>query len=656
MTRPWTALAKLLRRSIAAKYVLILVAVAAVIGSFGGYAYVYTGEELADETESKLTSTAELEADRLDEWLTGKIIAMDAIADSAAFQGDDRGQINQRLYEIAERDPDVAAIYYVDTGTGDVITSTGDARVVSAESVLTRSGQSRIATLDGHLRDEVTLSEPFRPFEGSAPIVLIRTGVPNRESRAIVAAFNLDDLSESQAHQLTESYATVVNTSGTVIMAENGSRILRADSIDRARFENDSGFVHAENDEGEAIAVGYAAMETQDWVVTTRMKQQDAYALQSTVTRQFLWLLAVVLAGAGLVGLTIGRDVVVSIRDLAQSSRALREGDLDTEVDTARVDELGELYHAFDEMRVSLKAEIDHARASRRSAIEAREAAERARAESERLRLHLERTAERYGEVMAQCADGDLERRVDVESESRAMVTVGESFNEMMDDVQAANERMEAFATVLSHDLRNPLTVALGRAEMLGEESDSPHVEPLERSLERMRDIIADALVLARDSNVEEVCRLDLDSQARRAWAQVETGAATLAVDADRDVDADPNLLAHVFENLFRNAVEHGGPEVTVRVCDTQNGFAIEDDGPGIPPAERDAVFETGYTTNRGGGGTGFGLTIVERIVDAHGWGVSVGQSETGGARFEFDTESGPCSDVVGANGESGAR
>jgi signal transduction histidine kinase len=92
-----------------------------------------------------------------------------------------------------------------------------------------------------------------------------------------------------------------------------------------------------------------------------------------------------------------------------------------------------------------------------------------------------------------------------------------------------------------------------------------------------------------------------------------------------------------VFENLFRNAVEHGGEDVTVRVGRAgEDCIYVEDDGPGIPADDRDAVFEPGHTSATGG--TGFGLTIIKRIAEAHGWEITVTDGRDGGARFEFDT------------------
>jgi signal transduction histidine kinase len=95
--------------------------------------------------------------------------------------------------------------------------------------------------------------------------------------------------------------------------------------------------------------------------------------------------------------------------------------------------------------------------------------------------------------------------------------------------------------------------------------------------------------------------------------------------------------LRELLGNLFRNSVTHGGDDtgvsVTVGTLAEAEGFYVADDGPGIPPEERDSVFEHGYTTSDAG--SGLGLTIVDRIASAHGWTVTVTDSAAGGARFE---------------------
>jgi PAS domain S-box-containing protein len=233
--------------------------------------------------------------------------------------------------------------------------------------------------------------------------------------------------------------------------------------------------------------------------------------------------------------------------------------------------------------------------------------------------------------------------------------------------VERQNERLKEFASVVSHDLRNPLNVAQGHLELARETGDERHFEKTGSALGRMESLIEDLLKLARQGqDVSETESVDFEGVVRRAWSTVSTGNSVLDVgETLGNVEADDSRLQELFENLFRNAVEHGGSDVTVRVGaldeatvgetgsadladatdadDTpptqragRDGFYVEDDGPGIPEDEREKVFEHGHTTTEEG--SGLGLSIVSSIVDAHGWTVTAIESDSGGARFEIST------------------
>ncbi|MFW5916955.1 MAG: ATP-binding protein [Halorubrum sp.] len=206
-------------------------------------------------------------------------------------------------------------------------------------------------------------------------------------------------------------------------------------------------------------------------------------------------------------------------------------------------------------------------------------------------------------------------------------------------ELQRERDRLEEFASVVSHDLRNPLNVVRGRVGLATERHpDDEHLAAIRSPLDRMDEIIEETLTLAREGKtVDETTDVDLAACARECWSRVDTGRAALRAEGELTVRADRDRLSHVLENLFRNAVEHGGADVTVRVgpLDGREGFYVEDDGAGIPEDERDRVFDPGETSSRDG--NGFGLAIVERIVDAHGWNIAITDGEDGGARFEID-------------------
>ena len=211
-------------------------------------------------------------------------------------------------------------------------------------------------------------------------------------------------------------------------------------------------------------------------------------------------------------------------------------------------------------------------------------------------------------------------------------------------DLREQNERLREFARLVSHDLRNPLNVAEGYLALVEESADESQAENLDRirsAHDRMRRLIDDMLRLAREGRV-------VDNPGTVSVAEVaEAAALTVGLDdgsyaldeALPTIRADEERLSALFENLFRNAVEHAGPDPTVRVGPLVGdggvgGFFVEDDGPGIPENRHVKVFESGFTTDPSG--TGFGLAIVKRITNAHGWTVSVRDGTEGGARFEF--------------------
>ncbi|MFD1563279.1 PAS domain-containing sensor histidine kinase [Haloarchaeobius amylolyticus] len=266
-------------------------------------------------------------------------------------------------------------------------------------------------------------------------------------------------------------------------------------------------------------------------------------------------------------------------------------------------------------------------------------------------------------------------------------------------ELERQNERLDEFASVVAHDLRNPLNVAQGLLATAQTESDLEHGDELDDVLDRMAGIIDDVLTMVRCGyDLESVDELAFGDVVTSCWDTVATGNASLQVASDGRFYADSSRIRNLFENLFRNAVEHGstsppsqarqdaversstspdsqarqdaversstspdsqarqdaversstspdsqarqdavehgGDGVTVTVGLVDDGFYVGDDGPGIPPDERDRVLEPGWTTNADG--TGLGLNIVREIAQAHGWDVDVTESAAGGARFEF--------------------
>lgn len=203
--------------------------------------------------------------------------------------------------------------------------------------------------------------------------------------------------------------------------------------------------------------------------------------------------------------------------------------------------------------------------------------------------------------------------------------------------LERQNDRLKEFTDIIAHDLRNPLNVIDGRLDLYRETRDDEHINQIEATAERMERLVEDLLRVARQGNVvTNPERVDLDSVTATAWEGTgnQSEGASLVYEPVPPVGADHDRLCELFENLFRNATEHGGPAVTVRVGPLDSGFYIEDDGAGIPPEALEHVFEHGFTTTATG--SGYGLSVVRTITNAHGWDVHAGNGESGGARFEI--------------------
>ncbi|RLM37083.1 HAMP domain-containing sensor histidine kinase [Haloarcula sp. Atlit-120R] len=227
-------------------------------------------------------------------------------------------------------------------------------------------------------------------------------------------------------------------------------------------------------------------------------------------------------------------------------------------------------------------------------------------------------------------------------------------------DLRVQRDRMEQFIGVVSHDLRNPLHVVEGRIELVRESGDLSHLDDAAEGVARMESLINDLLTLAKEGYaVEDRTAISLDTIVEQTWEMARTADATLQIEGSAPVFGDQNRLKQVFENLFRNAADHAGDDVTVWVgplvdsgaadigsADARNegrviGFYVADDGPGISPDKLNDLLSVDALS---GSDSGLGLSIVAQITDAHGWDISVTESRAGGARFEVTDGTKPVS------------
>ena len=207
-----------------------------------------------------------------------------------------------------------------------------------------------------------------------------------------------------------------------------------------------------------------------------------------------------------------------------------------------------------------------------------------------------------------------------------------------------SDERIERFTSIVSHELRSPIQTAKSGIALVKTQCDSDYLDNVDETLDQM-DALIDNLLdeLKHGETAVEMEAVDLNAVVEEAWPGRTT--ATLSVDSELPtVEAERTRLRQLFNNLFRNSIQHGNEDGTVRVgtvdsadaADRNDSIAIyiADDGSGIDPDRHEEIFEYGYSGSAEG--TGFGLAIVSEIVDTFGWTVEVTESHNGGARFEL--------------------
>lgn len=250
-----------------------------------------------------------------------------------------------------------------------------------------------------------------------------------------------------------------------------------------------------------------------------------------------------------------------------------------------------------------------------------------------------------------------LERRVPEPRSQDEVGRLARTMNAMLARLQHAWDRQEQFVADASHELRSPLTAMRSQLEVDGEHPDTADVEATREHLlaevGRMQGLIDDLLYLARgEAGAREHRTVDLDDlvlgEARRVRSRVGPPIDTSGVSAGQ-VRGHPGDLRRLVSNLLDNAARHAHSSVTVSLREEDHGvvLSVADDGPGIPPEERDAVFERFVRLDDArshGGGSGLGLAIARDVVERHGGAITFVDTDSG-ARVEVRLPGGGATD-----------
>ncbi len=218
-----------------------------------------------------------------------------------------------------------------------------------------------------------------------------------------------------------------------------------------------------------------------------------------------------------------------------------------------------------------------------------------------------------------------------------ADVSTTDDETEQAADPLSPQERIEEVASIVSHDLQNPLTIANGYLSRARSHGDDEYFDHVEDALDEIRAISDEVVGLARlGQPVERTEPVDFRAVVQACWSERSPEHGELVIESADPIQCDGNRLRSLLDRLFDNAIRHGGEDVTVTVGTTEDGFFVADTGPGVTEGEHEAVLEAGYSTVQQR--PGLGLTIARAIADAHRWTISLSESEGGGLRINISS------------------
>jgi PAS domain S-box-containing protein len=680
------------------------------LGTIGLVATYTITESVQDSSNTQLAETASQESRQIESWLQNYYNILNVVEEDVESDVGDAEQISQSFRRRTVQFPSILAIHYVDTSDGSIVAST-NADLVNGSLATSSAPWTDNLSVDGqrHVTSPYTSHNVTRVAiaqrvgrEADRVVVLeleIRVAAP-------VLGTDQANLDIGYTEVVTGTGQVVFSERpsriGATYRAGGESRVVNtaySAAVAETTLTDENPYIRDELRTNRYL-VGYDRVEGTDWVVVKHARRDTVYGFAQSVFSAGIVATGVVVVLVALLGVLVGRNTSADIDRLVDKANEMEQGNLTVDFTTERIDNIGRLYSEFERTQRALREQIEQSKLIEHSYdlitvvdstrtiryqspsvkhivgleaadVEGRdiltvvhdEDTETVRSAIQRVLEHPE-TEQRF-EYRIQNAVGEwryfeavCENHLDdpfvdgLVLSSRDITERREREEELKETkrtLEQSNEKLEQFAGVVSHDLRNPLNIISGHVRLLDVDEDTrPHVDAIERSATRMENMIDDLLALSDASvTVDDPEQVPLADVAVESWETARTDDADfeLMLNEATTVRANRDHLRHIFENLFRNAVDHNDLPLTVRVGlldapranlddDQRAGFFIEDDGDGISADERDEVFDHGYTTSNEG--TGIGLSIVTDVVDAHDWEIGIAESDEGGARFEI--------------------
>ncbi|MGB9951822.1 methyl-accepting chemotaxis protein [Haloarcula marismortui] len=535
------------RESFVRKFVAAVLVAVLVAGGIGAVFYTDTTRTLDQRVQTQVVSTAELQADGLDNWVDGFRRQTQTLSSVKEFQNGQPSVIRDYLLlESSDLTSEFVAVHYVQASDGTVEASTASGVRGETLASLNVPWGSEMAAIDNETDTSGTVVVPEEPYKSPVTndsVLAFVSSAPQNTEHVIVVEANLSARTESFRGSLADSETTILGPEGTAVVGNS----IPGEAVTTVTREGGNGFTQSSE-----TVYGYSSLDSIRWTVVTQVPASSAYALRNQIATSLLLTLISAIVILGGVTVAMSRRSATALSELATTADEMRAGTLDVTLETSRSDEIGQLFTAFDEMGQSLREQIADAEAARENAESAREEAESAKEEAEAARKaaetlsdRLQNRAEDYAEVMAACADGDLTARMSSDADAESMARIATAYNDLLDEwedtireVRAFSEAVDTATETVSENVDavqdRSTSVKSSATEMAdGAETQSEKLETVWTELEDLSATVEEVSTAAdtvRDRADEALSR----SQSGRAAAE---RAATALDEIERSTD-----------------------------------------------------------------------------------------------------------------------
>lgn len=616
-----------IRQQYVRKFALIVLVIAVLVTGVGVLTQIEVATQVQDNRQAELQTIAGSEAAQLAAWRDSQRERAALFSENDEFEDvDSQADLQSTLDNQAERFPEsLYAIHYVRGVEWRSNSSALANATITASTVSAREGEP-LAVSGMEWRNDFSFADNNAVDESEVyttdgqELIAFASPVENLDVVA-VAVFDATERGGRFRDRIAGGYTQVVDGDGEVQFAADRNETLSqydgglsASELQQGRAGQSDGIERG----GEIIS--YAPVAGIDWVLIKHVPQSNAYRLSQLVTDRLLVLIGMTLLGFVLLGGILSRGMIGRLDELSEDASRIADGDLEQAItETDRIDEIGEVQHAFQEIQSYLQTIAEQAAAIANREFEAA--------------------------VLDDEVPGDI---------GTALEQMRRDLETSIKKLEQSNENLQEFAYIASHDLQEPLRSVTSYLNLIetefGDKLDEDgqfYIDRAEDNASRMSSMIDALLQYSRvKSQGGEFVTVDATETVAETVDSLgvliqETGAE-IEYDSLPTVSADMNQLRQLFQNLIKNAIEHGGspPRVEIQGEDLGHAwqFSVSDNGPGVPQAQQDRIFEIFQQATDDGddsGESGIGLAICERIASRHHGDIWV-ESDDDGSTFKF--------------------